>query len=273
MRRDRPVAIAYGATQELGTTGAMPMTALRPLIAGNWKMNGLELSLDEARAVAAAVDARPPAARVAICGPATLVHRMAQALGGTGVEVGGQDCRAESSGAFTGDISAGMLADAGAGLVIVGHSERRAGYGETDALVAAKAGAAHRAGLEPIVCVGETLAEREVGRTLKVVTGQVRGSLPDILGGKPFALAYEPVWAIGTGLTPTLEQIEQVHVAIRGVLTDIFDAYGARVPILYGGSVKPSNAAEILRLRDVGGALVGGASLKAADFLGIIEAA
>ncbi len=249
------------------------MTTPRPLIAGNWKMNGLEAALDEARAVAAAVEAHPPAARVAICPPTTLIHRLADGLAGTGVEIGGQDCRAEASGAFTGDVAAEMLADAGAGLVIVGHSERRAGYGESDALVAAKAGAAHRAGLEPIVCVGETLAEREAGRTLALVTGQVRGSLPAVLAGKAFAVAYEPVWAIGTGLTPTLEQIEEVHVAIRAVLVDLFGDHGAGVPILYGGSVKPSNAAEILRLRDVGGALVGGASLKAADFLGIIEAA
>ena len=249
------------------------MTAPRPLIAGNWKMNGLETALDEARAVAAAVDAHPPAARVAICPPATLIHRLAESLGGTGVEVGGQDCRAEASGAHTGDVAAEMLADAGATLVIVGHSERRAGYAESDALVAAKAGAAHRAGLEPIICVGETLAEREAGRTLEIVTGQVRGSLPDVLSGKPFAVAYEPVWAIGTGLTPTLDQIEEVHVAIRGVLVELFADHGARVPILYGGSVKPSNASDILRLRDVGGALVGGASLKAADFLGIIGAA
>jgi triosephosphate isomerase len=249
------------------------MTASRPLIAGNWKMNGLAASLDEARAVAAALDARPAGARVAICPPATLVHRLAEALGGTGVEIGGQDCRAEAAGAFTGDIAAEMLVDAGAGLVILGHSERRAGYGESDALVAAKAGAAHRAGLEPIVCVGETLAEREAGRTLEIVTGQVRGSLPEVLAGSPFAVAYEPVWAIGTGLTPTLEQIEAVHVAIRAVLVELFADHGGRTPILYGGSVKPSNAADILRLRDVGGALVGGASLKAADFLGIIEAA
>jgi triosephosphate isomerase len=249
------------------------MTTPRPLIAGNWKMNGLEAAMDEARAVAAAVDAHPPAARVAICPPATLIHRLADTLGGTGVEVGGQDCRAELSGAFTGDVSAEMLADAGATLVILGHSERRAGYGETDALVGAKAQAALRAGLEPIICVGETLAEREGGRTLPVVTGQVRGSLPESLAGKAFALAYEPVWAIGSGLTPTPAQIEAVHVAIRAVLTEMFGAHGARVPILYGGSVKPSNASEILRLRDVGGALVGGASLKAADFLGIIGAA
>jgi triosephosphate isomerase len=249
------------------------MTTPRPLVAGNWKMNGLEAAMEEARAVAAALDAHPPAARVAICPPATLIHRLADILGGTGVEVGGQDCRAEPSGAFTGDVSAEMLADAGANLVILGHSERRAGYGETDSLVAAKAQAALRAGLEPIICVGETLAEREGGRTLSVVTGQVRGSLPESLAGKAFAVAYEPVWAIGSGLTPTLAQIEEVHVAIRAVLTELFGAHGARVPILYGGSVKPSNASEILRLRDVGGALVGGASLKAADFLGIIGAA
>jgi len=245
----------------------------RPLIAGNWKMNGLESSLDEARAVAAAVEAHPPAARVAICPPATLVHRLADVLAGSSVAVGGQDCRAEASGAFTGDVAAEMLADAGATLVIVGHSERRAGYGETDAIVAAKAEGALRAGLEPIVCVGETLAQREAGDTLSVVTGQVRGSLPDALAGKVFSVAYEPVWAIGTGLTPTLAQIEEVHVAIRATLSQLFGADGAGVPILYGGSVKPSNAAEILAIRDVGGALVGGASLKAADFLGIIEAA
>lgn len=249
------------------------MSLARPLVAGNWKMNGLNLALDEARAVAAAVDAHPPACRVALCPPATLVHRMADALGGTGVEVGGQDCRAEFSGAFTGDVAAEMLADAGAKLVILGHSERRAGYGESDALVAAKAEAALRAGLEPIVCVGESLAQRESGETLSVVTGQVRGSLPAGLAGKAFAVAYEPVWAIGTGLTPTLEQIEEVHVAIRTTLVEMFGDEGKRPPILYGGSVKPSNAGEILKVAEVGGALVGGASLKAADFLGIIAGA
>lgn len=249
------------------------MTAARPLVAGNWKMNGLSLSLDEARAVSAAVDAQPPACRVALCPPATLVARMADLLNGTGVEVGGQDCRAEETGAYTGDVSAEMLADAGAALVILGHSERRAGYGETDALVAAKAEAALRAGLEPIVCVGETLQQREAGETLAVVTGQVKGSLPAALAGKAFAVAYEPVWAIGTGLTPTLEQIEEVHVAIRATLVEVFGEVGKVPPILYGGSVKPSNAAEILKAREVGGALVGGASLKAADFLGIVTAA
>jgi triosephosphate isomerase len=198
---------------------------------------------------------------------------MAELVGGSGVLVGGQDCRAEETGAFTGDVSAQMLADAGAVLVILGHSERRAGYGETDALVAAKVEAALRAGLEPIVCVGETLAQREAGETLAVVTGQVRGSLPAALAGRDFAVAYEPVWAIGTGLTPTLEQIEEVHVAIRATLVEMFGDAGATTPILYGGSVKPSNAGEILKAREVGGALVGGASLKAADFLTIIEAA
>ena len=249
------------------------MITPRPLIAGNWKMNGLAASLDEARAVAAAVDERPMGARVAICPPATLVHRMADLLGGSGVDVGGQDCRAEEAGAFTGDVSAEMLADAGAVLVILGHSERRAGYGETDAMVAAKVEGAIRAGLEPIVCVGETLEERQAGRALEIVTGQVRGSLPAILQGRDFAVAYEPVWAIGTGLTATVEQIEDVHVAIREVLRAGFGANGAAAPILYGGSVKPSNAVEILKAREVGGALVGGASLKAADFLTIIEAA
>ncbi|MDB5430335.1 MAG: triose-phosphate isomerase [Caulobacter sp.] len=249
------------------------MTAPRPLIAGNWKMNGLAAALSEARAIAAAVDASPPAARVALCPPATLVARMADALAGTGVAVGGQDCRAEASGAFTGDIAAAMLADAGATMVILGHSERRAGYGETDLLIAAKVEAALTAGLEPIVCVGETLEEREGGRTLAVVTGQVRGSLPAALAGKAFSVAYEPVWAIGTGLTPTLEQIEQVHLAIRSTLMQQFGEHGAGVPILYGGSVKPSNAVEILGLKEVGGALVGGASLKAADFMGIVAGA
>jgi triosephosphate isomerase len=241
------------------------------LIAGNWKMHGLEAALAEARAIAAAVDEHAPAARVAICPPATLVSRLAHALASTGVEVGGQDCRPEPQGAFTGCVSAEMLADAGATLVILGHSERRAYYGETSADVAAKALAALRAGLEPIICVGETAEERQAGRTLEVVLGQVRDSLPDALAGKAFALAYEPVWAIGTGVTPTPDQIEEVHGAIRRALEQRWAA--APAPILYGGSVKGDNAAEILRLRHVGGALVGGASLTAAQFLPIIQAA
>jgi len=196
---------------------------------------------------------------------------MAQDVAGTKLEVGGQDCRAESSGAYTGDISAPMLRDAGGSLVILGHSERRSGYGETDALVSTKVEAAFAAGLEPIVCVGETLQQREAGQALDVVRGQILGSLPDTIEGKPLAVAYEPVWAIGTGLTPTVPEVEAVHVSIRGVLLEKFGQDGARIPILYGGSVKPSNAAELLAAREVGGALVGGASLKSADFLGIIQ--
>lgn len=246
------------------------MTAPQPLIAGNWKMNGLGASVEEARAVAAGIGASK--ARVAICPPAILIHRLAQALAGTAVLVGGQDHHWDDAGAFTGDVSAEMLADAGAALAILGHSERRAGYRETDADVSAKVGAALRAGLEPIVCVGETLEQRKAGEALAVVTGQVRGSLPAELAGKAFSVAYEPVWAIGTGLTPTTPEIEEVHRAIRATLIEMFGESGKSAPILYGGSVKPSNAAEILHADEVGGALVGGASLKAEDFLAIIRA-
>ncbi len=249
------------------------MTDLRPLIAGNWKMNGLGEQIAEAEAVAKSLAGSPVGARVAICPPATLIDRMSRELADSGVEVGGQDCRAEASGAFTGDVSASMLADAGASLVILGHSERRAGYGESDALVASKVEAALGAGLEPIVCVGETLEERKAGRAVEIVRRQVLGSLPDALKGKVFSVAYEPVWAIGTGLTPTLEEIGEVHGAVRAALIERFGEQGRGVAILYGGSVKPSNAAEILHVADVGGALVGGASLKAQDFLGIIRAA
>ena len=242
----------------------------QPLIAGNWKMNGLAESLQEAKALAANLS--QTTARVAICPPATLVQRLVEVLKDSPVLVGGQDCHAEASGAFTGDVSAEQLADAGAALVILGHSERRAGHGESDALVAAKVGAALRSGLEPIICVGETLDQRNAGQALAVVTGQVRGSLPPELAGQAFAVAYEPVWAIGTGLTPTTMQIEEMHRAIRATLVELFGAGGRAAPILYGGSVKPSNAAEILHADEVGGALVGGASLKADDFLGIIRA-
>ena len=247
------------------------MTAPTPLIAGNWKMNGVASGLAEAEAVARGLGATK--VRVALCPPATLVERMAGRLAGTAVLVGGQDCRAEDAGAFTGDVSAAMLVDAGATLVILGHSERRAGYGETDTLVAEKARAALAAGLEPIICVGETLEQRKVGEALAVVTRQVRGSLPAELAGQAFAVAYEPVWAIGTGLTLTTPEIEEVHRAIRATLTEMFGPAADRAPILYGGAVKPSNAAEILHAAEVGGALVGGASLKGADFLGIIRAA
>jgi triosephosphate isomerase len=245
----------------------------RPLIAGNWKMNGLAEALDQARAVAAALDAKPAAARVAICPPATLLDRLSQALEGSTVLTGGQDCHVKTSGAHTGDVSAPMLIDAGATLVILGHSERRDDHGETSALVAAKVETALAAGLEPIVCVGESLAQREAGSAIAVVTGQIRESLPAVLAGQAFAVAYEPIWAIGTGRTATVADIEEMHAAIRAELVAMFGNHGATVPILYGGSVKPDNAVEILAAAEVGGALVGGASLKAADFLAIIGAA
>jgi len=247
------------------------MMKIEKLIAGNWKMNGLGGSLGEVKALRAALAEAAPACRVALCPPATLIERMARAAG-EGIEIGGQDCRAESHGAFTGDVSAAMLRDAGATLVILGHSERRQGHGETDAVVAAKAEAALSAGLEPIICVGETLEQREAGRAVEVVRGQVMASLPAILAEKgAFAVAYEPVWAIGTGLTPSLEQIEAVHRAVRAAMIERLGPAGAARPILYGGSVKPDNAREILAVPEVGGALVGGASLKAADFLGIVR--
>ena len=245
----------------------------RPLIAGNWKMNGLGLDLDEARAIGAAVEQGAFGARVALCPPATLIERMAQTLMGLPVAIGGQDCSPQALGAYTGDVSAAMLAEAGARLVILGHSERRAGHGETDTIVAAKVLAAIAAGLEPIVCVGESLAQRQTGEALGVVTSQLAGSLPPSLGEVAFAVAYEPVWAIGTGLTPSLAEIEAVHIALRARLVQAFGDAGRRVPILYGGSVKAANAAEILAIPEVGGALVGGASLKASDFMPIVAAA
>lgn len=246
------------------------MKSPTPLIAGNWKMNGLASSIAEAKAVAEGVGATE--VRVAICPPSILIDRMSDVLAGSKVLVGGQDAHADDAGAFTGDISAEMLADAGAKLVILGHSERREAYRESDAHVANKVLAALRHGLEPIVCVGESLEQRNAGKALEVVTAQVRGSLPADLKGKAFAVAYEPIWAIGTGLTPNNPQIEEVHGAIRKTLLELFGEAAEVVPILYGGSVKPSNAAEILHAREVGGALVGGASLKAADFLAIIRA-
>ncbi|KAK0332046.1 hypothetical protein LTR94_026482, partial [Friedmanniomyces endolithicus] len=242
------------------------------LVAGNWKMNGLGASLAEAETLEKALKEQAAACRVALCPPATLIDRVARALKGGVVEIGGQDCHAETSGAYTGSVSAEMVRDAGARLVILGHSERRAGFGETDADVAAKVEAALAAGLEPIICIGETLQQREAGQAVEVVSRQVAGSLPTSLAGKAFAVAYEPVWAIGTGLTPTLEQIEEVHAAVRAAMVVKLGEGGRAAPILYGGSVKPSNAREILAVAEVGGALVGGASLKAEDFLGIIRA-
>ncbi len=243
---------------------------MKKLAAGNWKMNGLSDSLAEIAALAAA---HPnPGCDVLICPSATLLARMSDAASGTAVATGGQDCHANASGAHTGDASAEMLADAGASYVILGHSERRADHGETDAEVNAKTEAAWRAGLIAVVCVGETLDEREKGKTLDIVGGQLAGSLPDGVTAANAVVAYEPVWAIGTGKVPTLEEIGEVHDDIRARLVARFgdDANGIR--ILYGGSVKPSNASEIFAVSNVDGALVGGASLKASDFGGIIAA-
>ncbi|MDQ1153349.1 triose-phosphate isomerase [Brevundimonas sp. SORGH_AS_0993] len=243
------------------------------LIVGNWKMHGLSADLGEAATLRQALEEESASCRVVLCPPATLLDRMRTVVEGGAVELGGQDCHEKPAGAFTGSTSAAMLADAGASLVILGHSERRAAFGENDAAVAAKVEAAIAAGLEPIVCVGETLAQREAGDAVAVVSAQVENSLADSLAERPFAVAYEPVWAIGTGLTPTLEQIAEVHAALRAALVRRLGQAAARIPILYGGSVKPENAAEILAASEVGGALVGGASLKAEDFLKIIRAA
>ncbi len=245
---------------------------MRQLIAGNWKMNGLAASLGEIDAVARAVSAAPPPADILFCPPATLVARAAVAAAGH-IAIGGQDCHAEASGAFTGDVSAEMLRDAGASAVIVGHSERRQYHGETDAQVAAKAKAAWRAGLLAIVCVGETEAEREAGKALAIVTGQLRASVPVGASAATTAVAYEPVWAIGTGKTPSNAQIAEMHGHIRTTLTGHLGGEGSGLRILYGGSVKPGNAREILALPEVGGALIGGASLKAVDFQAIFAAA
>ncbi len=246
------------------------MADRRKLAAGNWKMNGLGADLAEIDALAAAHPA--PACEILICPPATLVAAMAARAAGSAVAVGGQDCHAAVSGAHTGDVSAAMLADAGASHVIVGHSERRTDHGETDAVVRAKAESAVAAGLVAIVCVGETLGQREAGETLAVVGGQVAGSVPDGATGATVVVAYEPVWAIGTGKVPTLEQIGEVHDFIRAELVGRFGAEGNGIRLLYGGSVKPSNADEIFGVSNVDGALVGGASLKASDFGGIIAA-
>jgi triosephosphate isomerase len=243
--------------------------AIRPLIAGNWKMNGLAASMAEFEAMIAGAPAIAGKADLLVCPPVTLVAAFAEKARGTAVAVGAQDCHPKASGAHTGDISAEMLADAGAAAVIVGHSERRADHCESNALVRQKAEAAWRAGLVAIVCIGETQAQRDRGETLDICGGQLTASLPDGATAANLVVAYEPVWAIGTGLTPTTADVEQVHRFIRAALTDRFKSEGARTRILYGGSVKPSNAAELMAVANVNGALVGGASLKAADFLAI----
>jgi len=246
---------------------------VRPLVAGNWKMNGLKASLGEIAAIRAGVERGDAGvAELAVCPPATLIAHAGTALAGGPVSLGAQDCHHQISGAFTGDISAEMLKDAGCAYVIVGHSERRALHRETDADVKAKGAAALRAGLTAIVCVGETRAERDAGEALAVVSGQVRGSLPQGATPETLVVAYEPVWAIGTGLTPTANDVAEVHKTIRLLLGELLGAAGAKVRILYGGSVKPGNAKELLGLLNVDGALVGGASLKAVDFLAIAAA-
>ncbi|EEW25741.1 triose-phosphate isomerase [Rhodobacter ferrooxidans] len=242
---------------------------MKKLAAGNWKMNGTAASLAEVQALLAAHPA--PKCEMLLCPPATLLAQMAWAAKGSVLAVGGQDCHAKASGAHTGDISAAMLKDAGAAYVILGHSERRADHGETDAQVRAKAEAALAAGLVAVVCVGETEAQRDAGTTLDVIDSQLAGSVPEATAAT-LVVAYEPVWAIGTGRTPTLAEIAEVHAFLRARLTDRFGADAAGVRLLYGGSVKPSNAAEIFGLPNVDGALVGGASLKAADFGAIVAA-
>lgn len=248
--------------------------AIRPLVAGNWKMNGVASSLAEALAVRDAL-AGPRAgiaSDVMIAPPATLLSLFAAPCAGSRLALAGQDCHPKASGAHTGDVSAEMLKDAGASAVIVGHSERRSDHGETSKVVRQKAEAAYRAGLTAIICIGETAGERRVGLTLPVVERQLAGSLPDVATAANTVVAYEPVWAIGTGLTPTPEDVAEVHAAIRRALEARFGVEGARMRILYGGSVKPDNASVLMAVANVNGALVGGASLKASDFLAILRA-
>jgi triosephosphate isomerase (TIM) len=246
--------------------------AIRPLIAGNWKMNGLKASIAEFDAMCAGAAGVAARADLLVCPPATLIAGFAdRARGAKALAIGAQDCHPKASGAHTGDLSAEMLADAGATAVIVGHSERRADHGEGDALIRLKAEACWRAGLVAIVCIGETQQQRDHGKTLDICGSQLAGSLPDGATAANLVVAYEPVWAIGTGLTPTAADVEQVHRFIRDCLTSRFKGEGARIRILYGGSVKPSNAAELMAVANVNGALVGGASLKASDFLAIAQ--
>ena len=240
------------------------------IAAGNWKMNGLRASLAELGALAGAHPA--PRCEILICPPATLLAWAAETLLSTPIALGGQDCHAERSGAHTGDISAAMLADAGASHVILGHSERRTDHGESNDLVAAKACAAHMAGLTALICVGETEAERDSGATLTAIGAQLHGSLPASATGANTVIAYEPVWAIGTGRTPTREEIAEVHDFLRNRLGARFGAEAETFRLLYGGSVKPSNAAAVFSVSNVDGALVGGASLTAGDFGAIVAA-
>jgi triosephosphate isomerase len=250
------------------------VTGKRPLVAGNWKMNGLGATLAELKALKERLARSPvPEAEIMVCPPATLLAQARYALTGSQIVLGAQDCHPLPSGAHTGDLSAEMLADAGASAVIVGHSERRKDHGETDAMVNAKARAAYRAGLTAIICVGETEPQRRDGVTLEIVRRQLDGSLPPAARGTNTVIAYEPVWAIGSGLTPSPADVAELHGFIRGELGRLLGAAeSSHMRILYGGSVKPANASELLFVPDVDGALVGGASLTASDFFAILSA-
>jgi triosephosphate isomerase len=248
------------------------MSPQPPLIVGNWKMNGLGADVGEARQIAQALSVEALRLRVAICAPATLIERLARAVKGYDLIIGAQDVHPEVSGRFTGDVSAAMLADAGARMVIVGHSERRRAYGETSDLVARKALAALRGGVQPIICVGETIEQRQSGQALEIVRRQARESTPEpCAGAAAFVLAYEPVWAIGGDHVPAPDEIEDMHLALRDVLVEKFGAPGGQVQILYGGSVAQSNVIEVFDVPDVGGLLIGRASENAASFLGILR--
>ncbi|MEL7130001.1 MAG: triose-phosphate isomerase [Pseudomonadota bacterium] len=244
---------------------------MRKLIAGNWKMNGLGEAIAEIKSISAGLSALDDMADALICPPMTLVASFASACSDSRLEIGAQDCHTAVSGAYTGDVSAKMIADAGASYVIVGHSERRADHAELSTLVAEKAEAALYAGLIPIICIGESLSDRETGLTNKVVLGQLNASIPEYAVGRDFVVAYEPIWAIGTGKTATVEQIGDTHGVIRDALVERFGEPGRFVRLLYGGSMKPANAREILATPNVDGGLIGGASLKADDFLAIYK--
>ncbi len=245
----------------------------QPLVAGNWKMNGLEADLGEIEQIRDAVSRGDAGdAEVLVCPPATLIREAARIAAGTPLKIGGQNCHKAEQGAHTGDISPLMLRDAGASYVIVGHSERRADHNETNVAVRSKARAALAAGLDAIICVGETKADRDVGRALNVVQRQLAGSVPTEGDASRLVLAYEPIWAIGTGVTPTSDDIAEMHAFMRREVMHLLPAGGATIRLLYGGSVKPTNASELLAIPEVNGALVGGASLKAQDFMGIAAA-
>lgn len=243
---------------------------IKPLIAGNWKMNGTSSQLPELEAIAAGVSGEK--CEALICTPATLLYRAAQSCANTSLHIGAQDCHANVSGAHTGDISVDMIKDANATHIIVGHSERRTDHGETDATVAAKAQAAQQAAMVAIICIGETREEREHGRQNEIASAQIKGSVPANSTPENTVIAYEPVWAIGTGLVPSVGDIASIHTHIRDELIALLGDAGSKMKILYGGSLKPANAKEILAINNVDGGLIGGASLKSADFLAICAA-